>query len=218
MAVYWIGLRRFDTKGEAQVKVRRVLHGHPWGTVLSGEDFDLIRDLLDMHPDARDKIGDGVDAILIDQGPHPKYPHHPSFYVIRSDGYRDDFSYKDCFSHPSLRSQVHNVMRVEVEDKVTAYFDSRIAAGSFSSDLSGTPLQQSDTAVSYFRGPSFAQIADDFAAREGGFEAIELTAPAQQRLGRFVDRDQAERWRTWWTERAMLGLLTKQENRTRPRR
>ncbi|MCX5537703.1 DCL family protein [Streptomyces sp. NBC_00006] len=218
MVEFWIGPRRYDSKGAAKAAVQGVLHGHPRGTELGGDEFDLVRDLLDMHPDAVDKIGDGVDTILIDKGPHPKYPQHPSFYVIRADEQRDDFSYLVCFNHPSLRSQVHNVMRIEIEDKTTAYFDSRITEGRFTSDRSGVPLQQSDTAVSYFRGPSFAQIADAFAANEGGWEAIELTPPARQGLGEFVDRNQAERWRAWWDERAVLALLTKQENRTRPRR
>ncbi|MFC8765809.1 DCL family protein [Streptomyces sp. NPDC057193] len=217
MAVFWIRHRRYPSKGDAKAAVRAVLHGHPKGTELTGEDFDLVRDLLDMHPDSAGKIGDGVGAIKIGPSPHPKYQKYPSFWVVRPNGSTVDFSYKDCFDHPSLRSQVHNIMRVEIEDKTTAYFESRLAEGTFTSDESGVPLQLHDTAVSYFRGPPFSQIADEFADAEGGWETIELTPSTDQGLGRFVDRNQAERWRAWWEDRAVLALLTQAENRGRPR-
>jgi hypothetical protein len=71
--------------------------------------------------------------------------------------------------------------------------------------------------VSYFRGPSFIQIADGFAAAEGGWAAINLTSSTDPGPGQFVDRDQAERWRAHWEERAELGLLTQAENRARRR-
>jgi hypothetical protein len=108
---------------------------------------------------------------------------YPGFEVIRVDGSTIDFSYQDCLKHPSLRSQVHNVMRVEIDDKTTSYFESRIAEGTFVSDESGVPLQRNDTAVSHFQGPSFAQIADAFANVEGGWEAIELTPSATRGSG-----------------------------------
>ncbi|MFF7034828.1 DCL family protein [Streptomyces griseus] len=207
----------YRTKAAAGDAVRAVLHGCQRGTELSGEEFDLVRDLLDMHPEAADKIGAGVVSILVDRGPQPEYPKYSSFYLVRTDGVKDDFSYQACLKHPSLRSKVHNVMQVEILGKKTAYFDSRIAAGTFMSDESGVALQLSDTAVSHFLGPSFAQIADEFSAVEGGWEAIELTPSTDQGLGRFIDRGQAERWSAWWEDRAVLGLLTQSENRARPR-
>ncbi|MFE2347964.1 DCL family protein [Kitasatospora cineracea] len=214
MAVFWIGHRRYGTKKAAGDAVRAVLHGHPIGTELTGEEFDLVRDLLDMHHEAEQKIGEGVAAIRIappQQGPHP------GFEVVHPDGSAIDFSYLTCLKAPTLRSQVHNVMQAETKDLRTAYFEKRIAAGTFTSDLSGVPLDTSDTAVSHFQGPAFSRIADAFAAAEGGWEAIPLTPSTAYGLGQFVDRGQAERWRVYWQSRAVLGLLTKAENRTRPR-
>jgi hypothetical protein len=214
VAVTWIGRRRYTTKTAAGDAVRKILYGNPIGTELAGEEFDLVRDLLDMHHEAKEKIGVGVAGIRIAPPQKGKYP---GFEVVRTDGSTIDFSYRTCLTTPSLRSQVHNVMQVEIEGKKTAYFESRLAAGTFTSDLSGVPLDTSDTAVSHFRGPAFAQIADGFAAAEGGWEAIELTPSTAYGLGLFVDRDQADRWRDYWEERAVLGLLTQAENRSRPR-
>ncbi|MET9671238.1 DCL family protein [Streptomyces sp. NPDC006475] len=191
-----------------------MLHGSPVGTVLSGEDHDLIRDLLDMHHEAALKIGVGVEGIRIAP---PQIGKYPGFEVIRTDGTTLDFSYKTCLTAPSLRSQAHNVMRAEVDDKTTIYFEARIEEGTFISDESGVPLDPRDTAVSYFRGPSFAQIADQFARMEGGWAAIALTPSTDKGLGRFVDNRQLERWRDHWDDNAELGLLTIAENRRRPR-
>lgn len=214
MAVFWIGQRRYRTKTAAGDAVRAVLHGNPVASELSGEDFDLVRDLLDMHHEAADKIGVGVSGIRIAP---PLIGKYPGFEVIRTDGSTIDFSYKTCLTAPSLRSQVLNVMRAEVDDKTTTYFEARIEEGTFTSDESGVPLDRNDTAVSYFRGPSFARIADEFAAIEGGWEAIALTPSTDKGLGRFVDGSQLERWRAHWDDIAELGLLTISENRRRPR-
>lgn len=215
MAVFWIGERRYKSKQAAGDAVRGVLHAYPVGAALSGDEFDLIRDLLDMHPNAEEKIGLGVTGIQIappQQGPHP------GFEATRIDGSIIDFSYLSCLTKPSLRSHVHNVMRAEVADLTSVYFEARYADGTFHSDESSTPLDRDDTAVSYFRGPAFAQIADAFAEIEGGWESITVTPSTTYGLGRFTDSDQLARWRAHWEDRAVLGLLTQAENRRRPRR
>lgn len=214
MPAFWIGQRKYQRKGEAEETVRKLLHGHKVGYELEGEEFDLIRDLLDMHHEAADKIGSGVKGIRIAP---PLIGKWNGFEVIRTDGTSIDFSYKTCFKAPSLRSQVHNVMRAEVNDLTSRYFDARLAAGRFTSDLSGVALRQDDTAVSHFQGPSFAEIADRFAESEGGWESIPLTPSSKQGLGDFVDREQADRWRVHWEQNAVLGLLTQAENLSRRR-
>ncbi|MGR6998896.1 hypothetical protein ACU686_13355 [Yinghuangia aomiensis] len=44
-----------------------------------------------------------------------------------------------------------------------------------------------------------------------------MSPSTEQGLGKLVDRAQADRWRAHWEQRAVLGLLTKAENRGRPR-
>ncbi|GAA2842934.1 hypothetical protein GCM10010441_78560 [Kitasatospora paracochleata] len=214
MPVFRIGPRQYRTKGEAEKAVQAVLHGHPVGTVLSGDDFDLVRDLLDMHHEAADKIGVGVADIRIAP---PLIGRYPGFEVIRVDGTTIDFSYKTCLKAPSLASQVRNVLRMEVDDLTTGYLEDRISTNTLASDESGVPLDTGNLHVSYFQGPSFNDISLAFAAAEGGWESIAMTPSTAQGLGELVDRDQAKRWREHWTRQARLGLLTPEENRRRPR-
>ncbi|MFD8442575.1 DCL family protein [Streptomyces globisporus] len=216
MAEFWIGHRRYRTKGEAKEAVRKVLYRYNVGSIVDQEDDHLLLlDLLDMHHEADDKIGPGVAAFAI--APPQRGPY-PGFEVIRTDGSRIDFSYQTCLKPPSYRQQVMNVMRDEVKSTINAYFESRKMAGSLISDQSGTPLDNSNTAVSYFRGPSFVDIAEEFTETVGGWEAIELTPSTEPGLGKFKDRDLAERWFNHHEEHAALGLLSSQENQRRPRR
>ncbi|MFE0925946.1 DUF3223 domain-containing protein [Streptomyces mutabilis] len=215
MAEFWIGHRRYRTKGEAREAVREVLYRYTVGsTVDEEEDHLLLLDLLDMHHEADDKIGLGVEAFAI--APPQRGPY-PGFEVIRTDGSRIDFSYQTCLKPPTYRQQVLNVMRDEVKSATNAYFESRKAADSLLSDQSGTPLESTNAAVSYFRGPSFVDIAEEFAETVGGWESIEMTPSTEPGLGRFKDRDLADRWFSHHQERAVLGLLSTQENQRRPR-
>ncbi|MFD3997151.1 DUF3223 domain-containing protein [Streptomyces sp. NPDC058583] len=147
----------------------------------------------------------------------PQRGPHPGFRVIRTDGTHVDFSYLECLKPRTFRQQVLNVMGDEVKQTKTDYFESRRAAGTLHSDSSGQLLDTANTAVSPFQGPSFNEIATEFAESLGGWEAIELTSSAEQGLGRFVDRDLAQRWFDHHRSRAVFGLLTQQESRRLPR-
>ncbi|MEU7428570.1 DUF3223 domain-containing protein [Streptomyces sp. NPDC040750] len=215
MPEFRIGHRRYPTKQAAGDAVRAVLYGYDVGSAVDRPaDHLLLLDLLDLHEEALDKIGSGVDSFVI--APPLRGPH-PGFAVVRTDGTRIDFSYLACLKPLTYRQQVSSAMRAEVEDQVNAYFTSRVAAGSLVSDQSGAPLDYGDTHVSYFRGPTFAEIAATFAATVGGWDAIELNSSADQGIGTFTDRALAERWRSHHAEHAVLGLLSSQENLRRPR-
>ncbi|CAN8277981.1 unnamed protein product [Cochlearia groenlandica] len=67
---------------------------------LDGErlDFDdekiIIEKLLAYHPYSNDKIGCGLDFIMVDR--HPQFRHSRCLFVVRTDGGWIDFSYQKC--------------------------------------------------------------------------------------------------------------------------
>jgi hypothetical protein len=216
VAEFWIGQRQYRTKGAATEAVREILSRYNVGETIDGEeDHLLLLDLLDMHHEADEKMGSGVEAFAI--APPQRGPY-PGFEVRRTDGSRIDFSYKTCLTAPTVRQQVMNVMRDEVKGQINAYFEARKAAGSLVSDRSGQQLDSADSAVSYFRGPAFVDIAEEFAGVVGGWDDIAMTPSTEPGLGRIADRALAERWREHHRGRAVLGLLSRQENQRRPRR
>ena len=216
MPKFWIGSREYPTKKAAQEAVRDVLYGYSVGSIVGKEeDHLLLLDLLDLHEEADAKIGVGVESFAIAP---PLMGPYPGFEVIRTDGTRIDFSYLACLKPPSYRQQVSSAIRVEAEGNVTDYFTARVAADTLVSDESGRTLDLTDTHVSYYQGPSFAQLAAAFAHEAGGWDAIELTKSSDPGRGQFTDRQLAEQWREYHREHAVLGLLSSQENLRRPRR
>lgn len=215
MAEFHIGRRRYPTKTAARNAVQEIRDRYSVGDKVDRlEDQELLRDLLDLHQNADDKIGCGVADFVVAQ---PLRGKHPGFDIIRIDGTRIDFSFLKCLKPPDHRQQVLAAMRAEVELTVNDYFDTRKANGSLRSDKSGTALSSSAAHVSYFQGPPFVVIATEFAGETGGWDAIELTPSAKAGCGMFVDRALALRWHGHHEDRAVLGLLTPEENLRRPR-
>nr|WRI20319.1 hypothetical protein [Fagopyrum tataricum] len=84
-----------------------ILHSKRYrdGERLSAEDEKAVLDkLLAYHPHAVDKIGCGLDSIMVDR--HPQFRHSRCLFVVRIDGGWIDFSYQKCireyirFKHP----------------------------------------------------------------------------------------------------------------------
>lgn len=206
----WIGDRKYPSRGARREAVREVLYRIPIGSTVENDDDDaLLRDLLDMHPEAEQKIGPGVASFRIGRAKRGK---SPGFEVVRTDGTVLDFSYQACLDHPNLRAQVLNAMSAEVEEGKSVYFNARKDDGTLVSDLSGARLATNRTYVGYFPGPSFVKIATDFATVVGGWAEIQLTDSSVPGIARFTDRELAKRWRDYHNEHAVLGLRHPDEN------
>lgn len=214
MPKFRIGHREYPTKSAAGDAIREIRDRYQVGeTVHQLEDQELLRDLIDLHKEAAEKIGCGIDSFVIDR---PMRGQHSGFKIVRTDGSEIDFSFLSCLSPPNHRQQVLAAMRGEVVDTVSAYFAMRAATNTLTSDLSGTALDANDPHVSYFQGPPFVEIGTQFAAAAGGWDSIELNSAAAAGYARFKDRDLADRWREHHKEHSVLGLLTAQENLRRP--
>ncbi|MEU6718331.1 DCL family protein [Nonomuraea sp. NPDC046802] len=211
----WIGTQRYPTKSAAQEAIRDILRRYEAGDVVGQEADDrLLCDLLGMHPEAEAKTGSGVDYFRVVKTPRGNYK---GFVVVRTDGTPIDFSYNNCLRPPTARQRVEAAMQTEVRAQVNAYFESRKSAGTLVSDQSGIPLATDGTHVSYFRGSRFLDLAAQFADVAGGWGAFQLTPTTEAGLARFADRELAARWQAFHQEHAVLGLLSKEENRRRPR-
>ncbi|KAK9216531.1 hypothetical protein WN944_008540 [Citrus x changshan-huyou] len=72
----------------------------PQTTYMDGERLTadderaVVEKLLAYHPHSEDKIGCGLDAIMVDR--HPQFGHSRCLFVVRTDGGWIDFSYQKC--------------------------------------------------------------------------------------------------------------------------
>merc|ERR1712217_652255 len=73
--------------------VQQILHSNAEGDRLNAQDFRLVREILEYHPEAASKVGVGVQAIKVDASLHEG---SRCFWVIRRDGTTEDFSVRRC--------------------------------------------------------------------------------------------------------------------------
>ncbi|CAE7675532.1 NRPE1 [Symbiodinium sp. CCMP2592] len=84
---------------------RDILHGATVGEdIPSGDDLQVVKDLLNYHPDAKRKIGGGLRSIKVDFAPPPNHKHR-CFWVVRVDGSQEDFSARKC--RDAIRRELH---------------------------------------------------------------------------------------------------------------
>ncbi|KAJ4701700.1 DNA-directed RNA polymerase subunit [Melia azedarach] len=76
---------------------KEILHSDRYmdGERLTAEDERaVVERLLAYHPHSEDKIGCGLDSIMVDR--HPQFRHSRCLFVVRTDGGWIDFSYQKC--------------------------------------------------------------------------------------------------------------------------
>ncbi|KAL2512607.1 Protein of unknown function (DUF3223) [Abeliophyllum distichum] len=76
---------------------KEILHSDRYmdGERLTAEDEKAVVDkLLAYHPHSEDKIGCGIDSIMVDR--HPQFRRSRCLFVVRTDGGWIDFSYQKC--------------------------------------------------------------------------------------------------------------------------
>ncbi|KAF5444858.1 hypothetical protein F2P56_033955 [Juglans regia] len=76
---------------------KEILHSGRYvdGERLTVEDEKAVLEkLLAYHPHSEDKIGCGLDSIMVDR--HPQFKRSRCLFVVRTDGGWIDFSYQKC--------------------------------------------------------------------------------------------------------------------------
>ncbi|KAG5048176.1 hypothetical protein JHK85_009279 [Glycine max] len=79
------------------VLAKDILHSRRYmdGARLNEEDEKaIVEKLLAYHPHSEDKIGCGLESIMVDR--HPQYRQSRCLFVVRTDGGWIDFSYQKC--------------------------------------------------------------------------------------------------------------------------
>ncbi|XP_021903605.1 protein DCL, chloroplastic isoform X1 [Carica papaya] len=77
--------------------IKDILHSDRYmdGECLTTEDQKaVVEKLLAYHPHSEDKIGCGLDSIMVDR--HPQFRQSRCLFVVRTDGGWIDFSYQKC--------------------------------------------------------------------------------------------------------------------------
>lgn len=113
--------KEFGTQKQLKEYVQKILYAYELKQPLSPEDFQFMRSLLNHHPDAYEKIGDGIERMWIQENVVNRGKSR-GFWFQRIDGSIDNFSYKVCIeTPPSVISHFLMACREAVDSYVNAY-------------------------------------------------------------------------------------------------
>lgn len=87
-----IGPLHFERKGDAIKFLQQILYKYELGDRVTEEDAIILGDLLNMHPDASEKIGSGVKSFSVRSGDFGTR----CFWVNRMDDTSEKFSFRYC--------------------------------------------------------------------------------------------------------------------------
>jgi hypothetical protein len=180
-----IGATSFRTKLAAksfiQTDVIKAFDGSP--RIPAGAIHDFVDDLLNLHDDAVEKIGTGVDYFRVDPASAwkkgvPVKATNRTLVVIRSDGTEIDWSWDVIVTSPSIVAQKRTALRNAVYDRIQSIKVAALSAGPIICARSGLPILNPDDAQVRHHRPSFAELTDGFAATVGGWSASPSIAAA----------------------------------------
>jgi len=214
------------TKGEALAAFRLLHTGGPYKAYdrVSDPSHDLmLREVLDLHPDAAEKIGVGVDHFYVghtkDGDKFNVRSNATGIWIKRTDGSEVDFSYRTCINNHTPESDAKEGLRLAIEERRLAYRALRIAAGTFNSDISGAPFVTREDASVFYENPAWGQLTYRFAESEGGWDKILVhSGNGAVAIGsHLLDPGVEARWIAFWDAHAKPQLATKSEAASRPR-
>jgi hypothetical protein len=183
----------------------------------------MLRQVLDLHPDAAEKIGPGVDYFFVgltsDGDKFNVRPDATGIWIMRVDGSKVDFSYRTCINNHTPESDAKEGLRLAVERRRLDYRERRIDEGTFASDISGTVFADREDAWVIHDDPSWGQLTFRFAESEGGWDRILVHSGvgAVQIGSHLMDSAVHASWLDFYDAHANRLLATASEAASRPR-
>ncbi|MBW4465694.1 MAG: DCL family protein [Pegethrix bostrychoides GSE-TBD4-15B] len=203
--------KEFNTQKELKEYVQKILYAYESEQPLSPAHFRFMKSLLNNHPDAYEKIGDGIESIWVQENVVNR-GKSTGFWFRRVDGSIDNFSYKVCIeSPPSVKSHFFMACREAVDRYVNDWREAAFQGIDtlrcpVSNDL--ITLRESYVAHSPL---SFNEMAEAFLLKEN----IVLSERLFKAHGdsdfamSFVDIDLRQKWSEYYRENATLEIRSK---------
>jgi hypothetical protein len=158
-----------------------------------------------MHPEAREKIGVGIDRMFIDSDGHGSR----CFWVRRTDGTTTGWSYRKCVAHPNHHMRVTRVFRWLVIDQTQAFRDEAFETRERVPCAISQKLVVKDEAQVDHRPPdTFAELTQRF-LKERGLSEDDLAVvpvPHDAFFDTFGNEGLAEAWQEFHEEHAVLQI------------
>lgn len=214
---YTVNGIEFRTQSDLVEYVRAILRRYSGDCeALDADDFVFMLALLGYHPEARDKIGCGVESMYVADNPIYPGPKSRGFHVRRLDGTETDFSYRECIQATPHDRKVIAAMRAAVEPDTIAFkqaaFDA--AGGLVRCPDTGALLSFTTAHVDHKAPLTFDKLVRAFLCTEGfQFDEIALVPSGDnQYQDQLADDGIRQRWIAYHRSHAELEVVSMTAN------
>lgn len=209
-----VGGVKFANKGRLLDHVRCILYRHEIGADIVGEDAAFVFALLGRHPQVRHKVGCGVEAFFV--GWNDSYQGNREFWLRRTDGTTTEFSFRECVSPSSKKSNFDAALRKAIVPQIREFKAKAVAAlgPTATCPVTGMIFNTADGDVDHKAPMTFAAIEKAFVEEHNiDIESVELTGWQDGEVSnQLADPDLAEKWTTFHRQRAVFRLVSTEGN------
>jgi Protein of unknown function (DUF3223) len=164
-----LGGRAFPSQKAVLAAVREVLNRVPLYKLLEGADLDLIRGLLRLHPECREKVAGGI-GVRVQLNCIPGLSPQRGFHIVRSDGSTVDFSIYTPFRNETQRrwGDITGAARLAVQSTINDFKRARFNGGDTTPcELTGAVLSWDNAVVDHGPPWPFRRILNDWISPRG---------------------------------------------------
>ena len=201
-----IGKIFFQTQGEAGDHIREILNTAVWGESLKGETHEFVLSLLERHPRAAEKIGQGVDYFTVNSDGNSDR----CFYIHREGQEPVHFSYlKALKGKDDARSLMVGALNRAIDEQIWDFRDSELARGEQVCPYTGQVITKENYHVDH-HNPTFRELHTAWLTQMN-FEVsdIKISDGQENEIGRrLTDETQKRSWQEFHRSHAHLRLLS----------
>jgi hypothetical protein len=179
----------------------------PAGTILTGDDRELAQKVIAMHPRAPEKIGPGIDLLVIREN---SFGRGHELHIIRTDGSEVDVSYRRALAPRTAaagRADLLAALRQEVAEQIVRFKRDRLEHGTVCA-VSGVALDRENAHVDHVPPWTFTALASAWLAGRPAPELESTDTPGRQ----LADRSLAADWQRFHRWSARLRLIHRDIN------
>ena len=210
-----IGQLTFPTKKAALEMIRSIRDRYSDGVRLSYEDHIFIRDLVNLHPEAEDKIGLGISHFTV--ATENKFGGRNRHFVLhRHDGTYTDFSFSHCLTpNSNKKNDILLALRQAIKDQIWEFRQRAFSSGvPVICPYEKIILSRDRCHVDHEAPTTFEALVNCWLTSQGiRLEAVQITPPVDNQLvGQMTNTPQIASWQSFHRTHAKLRLLSVKGN------
>jgi hypothetical protein len=208
-----IGEKEFATKKDALNYFKTILNSYEFGETLNHDDLKDILELLETHPNVKEKIGVGIEKIRIAK---VKF-NTKAFELVRIDSSTEYISYTKRINAPKsdftkFNEACRKAIQEDLRSVKLAYFDRFSKKGKVKCQETGELLKWEDLSVDHRQPNTFSVIVDRFVELNN----LNLCEIKYFKIGgdmdEIADEELKEKFRQYHKDKANLRIVKKALN------